>query len=45
VPIADPRTTTNGVHGYNDLLDHLVGAGEHRLRDGNAERFRSFQIH
>src|SRR5262245_63214182 len=37
VPIADPRTATNGVHGYNDLLDHLVDTGEQRRRNRKAE--------
>src|SRR2546421_3108773 len=28
VPQPDSFTATNNVHGCNDLLDHLVGAGE-----------------
>jgi hypothetical protein len=33
VPIADPSTCSN-VRSQNLLLDHLVGPGEQRRRDG-----------
>ena len=29
---------------WRELLDHLVGAGEDRQRDGEAERFGSLEI-
>jgi hypothetical protein len=35
VPHPDSCTATNNVHGCNDLLDHLVGAGEERGRHGD----------
>ena len=35
---------THAVQQFRPLLDHLVGAGEQRGRDGNSERFGSLEI-
>ena len=37
-------TATNDVHGCDDLLDHLVGAGEEGFGNGEADRFRGFDV-
>jgi hypothetical protein len=41
---ASPCPVCANTGSGSDLFDHLVGAGEQRGRDGQAERFRSPKI-
>jgi hypothetical protein len=41
IPISTCPTGCEQSQQTNSLFDHLVGAGEHRLRNFEAERFRS----
>jgi hypothetical protein len=42
----DPTRTWQPPYGgqFQDLFDHLVGAGKKRRRDGEAERVRRFRL-
>jgi hypothetical protein len=44
VPTADSCTAANDVHGYEDLLDHLVCTREHGRRHVEAERLGGLEI-